>query len=336
MATGPIAKPSSEKVAIKNQAPDFRTRLDLAKSATVVFPLSNEVADLLAKFSGGCLKEVPGDDSEALLVSLKQLLWNSPKLWECPVRGMVVKCNEKIVAKVITGNRDYTEQTSMQFLAQKAPDIPAPRAHGLIKFEPFRVIFMSYIPGTTLTHAWPEMSHEEKLSIKQQLEKIFCRLRSLRQPEGKLLGGVHGEGVKEMRVDECGLFKGITTSVEFSNLQFSARHHGSNSYVKLLRSLLDHENLQAGSVFTHGDVRTDNIMVKKDPGTTDGYIVTGVIDWEDSGFYPPYYECTTLTRTQSLVDEDDWYLYLPRVISPSEFPIRWLVDRLWGIHVRTT
>jgi len=121
-------------------------------------------------------------------------------------------------------------------------------------------------------------------------------------------------------------------------LQFSVRHHGSNTYVMLLRSLLDHDNFDMlhGSVFTHGDVRADNIMVTRDPNINGHYIVTGIIDWEDSGFYPAYYECTTLTRTLSLVDEDDWYLYLPRSISPSKFPIRWLVDRLWGIHVRST
>jgi Predicted aminoglycoside phosphotransferase len=89
-------------------------------------------------------------------------------------------------------------------------------------------------------------------------------------------------------------------------------------------------------VFTHGDVRVDNIMVTKDRNINGHYIVTGIIDWEDSGFYPAYYECTTLTRTLSLVDEDDWFLYLPESISPSEFSIRWLVDRLWGIHVRST
>jgi aminoglycoside phosphotransferase (APT) family kinase protein len=44
------------------------------------------------------------------------------------------------------------------------------------------------------------------------------------------------------------------------------------------------------SVFTHGDVRADNIMVKRDPDINDRYVVTGIIDWEFSGFYPaaPY------------------------------------------------
>jgi aminoglycoside phosphotransferase (APT) family kinase protein len=151
----------------------------------------------------------------------------------------------------------------MRFLAERAPDIPAPRAHGLIALGPFRVVFMSYIPGITLAQAWPSLSHEGKLSIQQQLEDIFCRLRSLRQEDGRELGGVCREGLKEFRVDECALFKNITTATEFSDLQFSARHYGSSTYVMLLRSLLAHDSdLLSGSVFTHGDVRTENVMVK--------------------------------------------------------------------------
>jgi Ser/Thr protein kinase RdoA (MazF antagonist) len=72
-------------------------------------------------------------------------------------------------------------------------------------------------------------------------------------------------------------------------------------------------------VFTHGDVRTDNIVVKKE---STGDAVTGIIDWEDSGFYPAYHECTVLTRTLSLTDENNWYLYLPKSIAPSTFPTR--------------
>ncbi|RMJ25170.1 Phosphotransferase enzyme family [Aspergillus sp. HF37] len=338
MATGPKVLPHAEKDMPKEQGSEFRTRLDLAETATVVFPLSEKVAALLAQYSRGSSNHEPGDTKKALTVSLKQLLWNSQKLWESPVRGVVVKCNEDIVAKVVLGNRDYTEYTTMQFLAERAPNIPAPRAHGLIAFGPFRVIFMSYVPGIALAQAWPSLSRDGKLSIQQQLEEIFCQLRSLRQDDVKALGGVCGEGAKELRVDECTLFKGITTIREFSDLQFSASHHGSNTYVKLLRSLLEHDNsnsIHGPPVFTHGDVRTDNIMVKQDPSINGHFIITGIIDWEDSGFYPVYYECTTLTRTLSLVDEDDWYLYLPRSISPSKFPIRWLVDRLWGIHIRT-
>lgn len=338
MATGPKVTPRAEKDSPVDNGPEFRTRLELARNATIISPLSEEVNDLLARYSGDGLNESNDFKEKSLMLSLKQLLWDSPKLWENPVRGVVVKCSNQIVAKVIWGNKDYTEYTSMEYLARKAPDIPAPRPHGLIAFGPFRVIFMSFIPDMTLTQAWPSLSHREKLSIQHQLEGIFCRLRAIRQDDSNVLGGVCGEGVKELRVDECALFTGITTITQFNELQFSAVHHGSATYVEFLRSFLKHDNtstLTHESVFTHGDVRTDNIMVKKDPDTDD-YVVTGIIDWEDSGFYPAWHECTVLTRTLSLVDNDDWYLYLPASISPLNYPVHWLIDRLWGIHLKTT
>ena len=328
-------KNTSEKI----EPPEFRTRLDLAESVTVVFPLSRKVAALLEHYSEESLGDTPSNVDDLLISSLNQLIWDSPKLWENPVRGVVVKCSEEIVAKVITGNQDYTEYTSMQYLAERVPGIPVLRPHGLIAFGPFRVIFMSYIPGVTLTQAWPNLPDQEKQLIQDQLDAIFCKIRTLRQVNGNVLGGVCGKGVKEPQVDECALFKGITTVAGFENLQFSARHHGSNTYAEFVRSFLnqDYSTSMHESVFTHGDVRTDNVMVKQDFESNDGrYIVTGIIDWEDSGFYPEYYECTALSRTLSLVAENDWYRYIPDSISPSQFPIRWLVDRLWGIHLRTT
>ncbi|OJD10587.1 hypothetical protein AJ78_08447 [Emergomyces pasteurianus Ep9510] len=334
MATAGRTASSAEDTE-KQSPPEFRTRLNLADSATVVFPLSETVTALLARYSH---PEEPDGAEQALISFLKQLLWDSPKLWESSIRGVVVKCNEEVVAKVITGdNNDTTEYTTMQYLAERAPDIPAPKPHGLIRFGPFRVIFMSYIPDMTLAQVWSSLSPEEKVSIQQQLDHIFRRLRTLRQEDGNALGGVSGEGVKEYRVDENARWKDITTAREFSDLQFSACHHGSKTYIKFLRSFLEDEcATMRGSVFTHGDIRRENIMVKQDPYNNNTYVVTGIIDWEDSGFYPEYYECTMLTCTLSLVDENDWYLYLPECISPLRFPVRWLVDRLWDIHLKNT
>ncbi|KAL1952974.1 hypothetical protein VTO42DRAFT_3797 [Malbranchea cinnamomea] len=115
MATATSTAPSAEKdPAQQHSLPEFRTRLDSAESASVVFPLSQTVSSLLA-------------------------------------RGVVVKCNEEVVAKVIEGDTtDTTEYTTMQFLAENGLDIPVPRPHGLIRFGPFRVIFITYIPDTTL------------------------------------------------------------------------------------------------------------------------------------------------------------------------------------------
>lgn len=190
---------------------------------------------------------------------------------------------------------------------------------------------MSYIPGVTLDKVWQSLPHETKLSLQKQLDSIFSRLRSLRQDDGPELGGTGGEGVKDYRIMETFAYKGITTAREFDELQFSAKHRASPCYVKLLRSFLEEQNKHLrGSVFTHGDLKKSNIMVKQDPRNINAYTVTGIIDWEDSGFYPEHYECTTLSNGQSIMTDDDWYLYVPDCISPLRFPVRWLVDRLWG------
>lgn len=30
---------------------------------------------------------------------------------------------------------------------------------------------------------------------------------------------------------------------------------------------------------------------------------------------------------------DDWYQYLPPYASPKTYPLQWLVDRIWDVHV---
>lgn len=206
----------------------------------------------------------------------------------------------------------------------------------MVDFGFYTVIFMDYIPGTTLAQAWTTLSHNDKSSIQQQLEDVFGRLRSI-QPDGahiNRVGGVGGEGAKAFRVSEVDTFKGIQTSQQFSDLQFSPRHYGSKSYAKFLQAFTQVENPSILElVFTHGDVRTTNIMVERN-SDSGYYSVTGIIDWEDSGFYPAYYESTALTTCLSARKEDDWYLYLQKSISPSQYPVRWFVDRLWDFHLR--
>lgn len=110
----------------------------------------------------------------------------------------------------------------------------------------------------------------------------------------------------------------------------SAQNVGSISYATFLRQFL--AGLASGSaVLTHGDLRKANIMVELD---NDHCIVKGIIDWEESGLYPEFFESFNMTRTVSVVDEDDWFRYLPAPVSPFKFPFRWLVDWLWNFMVQ--
>ncbi|KAI1939334.1 hypothetical protein LOZ12_004758 [Ophidiomyces ophidiicola] len=161
---------------------------------------------------------------------------------------------------------------------------------------------MSYIPSMTLTEAWPNLNHEGKVSVQEQLEEIFQNLRTLRQDDGYPLGGVAGEGVKEPRISCFAQEKTFNTAASFVGLQFSLSKFLSKSYIQFIQTL--QPPLTTGSVFTHGDVKKDNIMVET--GENNVCRVTGIIDWEDSGYYPDYFESTNLTCILDPRKEDDW------------------------------
>lgn len=164
-----IMKSKAKKEPPKPPQPlEFRTKIDHVENAEVIFSLSDDVVKLLSQYSG----EDSELEGEPLVTSLKRLIWESPKLWESVIRGVVLKCNDKIALKVIRQPADYTEYTTLQYLAENLPEIPIPRPHGLIRFAPFTAYFMSYIPSMTLTEAWPNLDHEGKLCVKKSLKKF--------------------------------------------------------------------------------------------------------------------------------------------------------------------
>lgn len=295
-------------------------------TVTIISPLSDVVTGLLSE-NAPSVQHLQSP-AQSLLQSLKKTIQKSEKLFDYAGRA-VFRCNDEIVLKVVQ-TVDLTEYSTLQFLVREVPDFPAPKPHGLIACPNWKAIFMSYIPSMTLTKAWPLLGREEKLSVQNQLNDLLRKLRRLRQPDGRPLGGVGGEGAKDHRMLDHKSDSIIKSTTEFENFQFSVAHGGSDAYIKFLRSFLPPPGQTA--VFTHSDLRKDNILVQIDTKSKE-VLVTGIIDWEDSGFYPDYHECIKATANWSAVEEDDWYQFLPPSISPSKFPINWLVDRLWEICI---
>jgi hypothetical protein len=299
-----------------------------ARAAEVVYPLSEETTGFL---SGYMDPESESQDlSQSLVYVLSQMILTCERLWEFPTRGVVLKCTETLAAKIIRGNSDYTEYTSIQYLSEKAGDLPFPKPHGLVKFDSVRVMFMTYFPSMTLEAAWPKLTHEDKCGIQSQLNDIFLKLRAL-PSDGHTLGGVCGEGVQDHHRDSHSSRETMTTAAQFEEFQFSIPRHGDASWIKFLRTLLP--PAESPAVFTHGDFRAANIMVDVDENGR--YSVTGVIDWETSGFYPAWFESSRVLYLSVSHEESDWWRYIPACIAPATNPERWLVGRLRDQFVRS-
>lgn len=295
--------------------------------ADIIHPLSDTVKAIL---------DLP-NDMEVVLRSevtkaLVRMLKGGEMIWraESSPDRYVVKCSAEIVVKCVDNNQDFTEHTSMQFLEIHKPQVPAPRPHGLITSGNLAYVFMSFVPGTTLAEIWPTLDQPQKTLLSNEINTIFLDLRQLECPEGIPLGGVGGEGCKDVRRNTKRSNRPIYTSEEFWEFQYSGAYCRSQIYLRFLRNL-SRPFQSSKCVFTHGDVHPTNIMVQRNDGSE--YNISGLIDWEKSGFYPEDFECTKITNCLATDETDDWYLNLPSCISPATHPLRWLSDCKWDIFV---
>jgi len=294
-------------------------------ATTVVSPLSDSVQILLGVHTHSTMQP------QSLSINLRNTIESSQVIWQSKAccGHAVVKCTTRIVVKIVPNFDDHTEYTSMQYLAQHAPEIPAPKPLGLVTSNKTSYIFMSFVPGLTVDKIWSKLFKKQKVSIRDQLNDALLKLRQLKVPHGVSLGGVCGEGCKDTRRHTRICREPISTCADFEDFKFSNPHFGSSEYIALLRGLSTSHT--ATVVFSHGDLRAENVVVQ--PDQQGNYSLTGILDWEKSGFYPDYFECTKATSNMSSSDADDWYLYLPSHASPMTYPLHWLADRVWDIHV---
>ncbi|KAI9732518.1 MAG: hypothetical protein M1834_003853 [Cirrosporium novae-zelandiae] len=300
-----------------------------SSAAIIEYPLADNVISLLASqkedsYRSTCLdKDIPR--FIAAIIQAGDVLWQS----ETCHGTSVVKCDANVVVKIVPLLEDFTEFTTMQYLENVIPEIPAPRPLGLVKIDRTSYIFMTFIPGRTLDKVWPQLVEEQKIAISHQLNDLLLKLRKIPWPDGIPLGGVGGEGCKDTRRGIRTSNQPIQNGIDFDNFIFSNPHFGGSVYITLLRCLS--ETRLSSIVFSHGDLRLENIMVGfREDGSC---FPTGLLDWEKSGFYPEYFECIKATSAMSTMESNDWFLHLPTCIAPPMYPSEWLLDRLWDKHV---
>lgn len=323
--------PVTEKMAAERREEDIRESLSASDSVDILFPLSEAVIRQLEEISTTA-ETLPNGLSQRLfeVMQVSEILWTSA----FPRHKMVFKCATDIVVKAVRKMDDYTEYTTLQYLQQHKPSIPAPKPLGLVRMSGILLIFMTHMPSMTLGEVWHRLDCGQKASVREQLNTIISDLRSIPYSDGLPLGGVAGEGCKDVRRHLRRSGKPIKTLGEFEDFLFSSPHPGGQVFVELLRQLspLSHLLSSPSIVFTHGDLRPDNIVVEM--VDSNRCVVSGLLDWEYGGFYPEYYEAIRCTNCLAPYEDNDWYLYLPDCISPKRYTHWWLLDRVREARLR--
>ena len=321
----PLVETSNDNFqeATNPEEADIRESLNPSDTVHIIFPLSQEVLKLVEDVS-----KTAGPLPNGLSQRLFEVMRASEVLWKAPValRKMVLKCTADIVVKAVRDMDDYTEYTTLQYLEQHIPDCPAPRPLGCVRMSEIWLIFLTHKPSTSLGEIWHALDHDQKSSVRDQLEAIITKLRSLPYVDGRPLGGVAGEGCKDARRHLRRSDKPIKTLGAFEDFLFSSSRPGGLVFLELLRQLSPCLPSPSNIVFTHGDLRPDNITVEIIDHNC--CVVTGLLDWEYSGFYPEYYKAVRCTNCLTLYDDNDWFLFLPDCILLKRYAHWWLLDRV--------
>ncbi|AEO62052.1 hypothetical protein MYCTH_2312975 [Thermothelomyces thermophilus ATCC 42464] len=325
--------------ALKQQAvayPQLRRRLEQAaqEKATAQGSGSDSDSDSGPEHRTGKVR--PSNNALELATHVNEAIENAEVLWR--LHGTVVLGLSASVVVKIGASLDPDEVENLRYINAHVPDVPAPSFLGCLKAGRKTYHFMSRAAGVTLESVWADLSVEHKTSIKAQLNSIFRTLRKEHDGGRPKFGGFVSAICKDTRRHQRLSEPTIQTETQFNDFLCRKPGRTPTPWITMLRSGMRNDHRL---VMTHGDLHPRNIMVRWESGDEDGanldrgeekrIRITGLIDWEMSGWYPEYWEFVKALSTINTREKlSDWFEYLPTDAIgtwPVELAIDSLLDR---------
>ncbi|KAK4888032.1 hypothetical protein LTR27_013021 [Elasticomyces elasticus] len=181
--------------------------------------------------------------------------------------GSILYVSSRICIKSSVSTR-LAESNAME-LVRLNTSIPVPKFYFTTRYKGRVYIAIQRMRGTYLGHGWYNRTGESKQRVLKQLKGMVAQLVDLKSEHGTR--------------DIWGPFNSVA---DFHRALVDHQDIGSITHDKLhdLQDLARFYDQQGPeTVFTHGDLSSLNILCEGDN-------VTGIVDWETSGWFPPYWE----------------------------------------------
>ncbi|KAF5637190.1 phosphotransferase family [Fusarium sp. NRRL 52700] len=198
------------------------------------------------------------------------------------------------------------------------PEVPVPEVFCWTQENGVTFLYMEYIDGVTLRDRWDTLSAIEKSGVCEQLGSMITKMSRLHQAPGDpFIGNINRGAVRDMVFTDTN----FPPAGPFSS---AAEFHDCMSDMFKRPATANDPDLDPASItdpyremlpddcpiqFTHSDLNPVNIMVSQDSPCR----ILAILDWEQSGWYPTYWEFCKAELTVELHSE--WQtLYLPKIL----------------------
>ncbi|KAJ4299768.1 hypothetical protein N0V90_005014 [Kalmusia sp. IMI 367209] len=199
--------------------------------------------------------------------------------------------------------------------------VPVPEIYGWRVLEregkaPEVFIYMQLVQGSTLEERWPTLSFTEKQTICSDLRAMTSCFRGLRDNESEqVIGSLTHGPAPDRCLESLPSLKPFSTRAVFHDwLSWLWRRHvpDPQSIEDPWRDLLEDNG---PIVLTHGDLRPANIIVTASSPAK----VVAIVDWEQAGWYPDYWEYCKAVFTTSY--DGEWRGYIDQFLDPHPTPL---------------
>ena len=237
----------------------------------------------------------------------------------------MVAINDDVVV-IFGGGINPWEGQALIYLERPVPAVPAPRLYAMYYESKQLFLVMSRAPGVPLNTIWSSLADSEKDDIVAKLQSIFDTMRKAECPWPDFYGSLDGGGVHHYlfwnqhergdRSDHQKILGPYTGELAFvaglvGNYRASVERnkqpdYKARYYEKYLPQVLQGHR----PTLTHGDVQQKNIMVaesqdrRNDQGGRSFDVV--LIDWENSGWFPDFWEFFTASDPFIFKWDEDW------------------------------
>lgn len=187
----------------------------------------------------------------------------------------------------VTDRTVSTEADALRYLNQVVSHLPIPRLVGSFELDGKVYTIMTKLPGHRLLDKWQDITAKKCTDVVvKEVTAILRQLWDISQPaeiQGKVMMSASGHGLPHPRTLHESLGGPYSSTIECYDSMSDTKMSNFSPHIT---TALTKDPI----VWVHTDLRMQNVLVDDD-----GH-VTGIVDWEDSGWLPRHWQLHILRR----------------------------------------